>query len=92
MHSIGNCFGSETLKTKGSSLKTGIALILDDFMKNPGMAIEIDRESNVLLSFQIKDDISVISEINESYDNDMNARILYTTSSGGNLNRIILKE
>ncbi|KAH7640438.1 LOW QUALITY PROTEIN: adipocyte plasma membrane-associated protein [Dermatophagoides farinae] len=92
MHSIGNCFGSETLKTKGSSLKTGIALILDDFMKNPGMAIEIDRESNVLLSFQIKDDISVISEINESYDDDMNARILYTTSSGGNLNRIILKE
>ena len=61
-------------------------------MKNPGMAIEIDRESNVLLSFQIKDDISVISEIAESYDENKNARILYTTSSGGNLNRITLKE
>ncbi|OTF82939.1 adipocyte plasma membrane-associated protein-like protein [Euroglyphus maynei] len=93
MYNIGNCFGSETLQSKGSNLRTGIALILDDFMKNPGMAIEIDRESNVLFSFQIKDDISVISEIAETYDDEnKHTRILYTTSSGGHLNRIILNE
>lgn len=90
MYNIGEFFNSSSLKMKGSMLKSGLMLILNDFMNNPGMAIEIDLQSNVLLSFQLKNDISVISEIEELSANE-ETRILLTTSSGGNLNRIVLK-
>lgn len=90
MYNIGEFFNSGPLKNKGSMLKSGLMLILNDFMTNPGMAIEIDLKSNVLLNFQIKNDISVISEI-EELSTDEETRILLTTSSGGSLNRIVLK-
>ncbi|KPM09979.1 adipocyte plasma membrane-associated protein-like protein 2 [Sarcoptes scabiei] len=90
MFSIGSWFHSDILKNKGSKLKSGLALILNDFINNPGMAIEIDLDGDIKQSFQIKDDTAVISEITESSKNNKNQRILFTTSSGGHLNRISL--
>lgn len=72
-------------------MKTGLALILSDFMTNPGMALEVDLEGNVLLSLQVKDDVSVISEIHEIESDNVDTRVLYTGSSGGPMGKIILK-
>lgn len=59
-------------------------------MTYPGMALEVDLEGNVLLSLQAKDDVSVISEIQELETKDPNKRILYTGSSGGPMGKIVL--
>lgn len=89
LSSLGNVFNNKVLQEKGQNLQTGLALILSDFMTNPGMALEIDLESNILMSLQVKNDVSVISEIMELPTND-GTRLLYTTSSGGNLGKITL--
>lgn len=70
-------------------MQSGLALILSDFMTSPGMAVEIDLNGNILQTVQVKNDMSVISEVNEVRGNDQR-RILYTTSSGGNLSMITL--
>lgn len=88
---LGNFFANENWKSKGLNLKTGLALILSDFMTKPGMALEVDLEGNVLLSLQVKDDVSVISEIHEIESDNVDTRVLYTGSSGGPMGKIILK-
>lgn len=86
---FGQLLNNQVIKTKGQHLQTGLALVLTDFMTNPGMAIEVDSDGNILQTIQIKNDISVISEIGEVHSND-GKRVLFTTSSGGNLGKIIL--
>lgn len=91
MQKLGEFFSNESWKSKGQNWKSGIALVLDDFMSNPGMAIEVDgKDGNVLLSLQVKDDVSVISEIAEVAGPN-GTRILYTGSSGGPMSKIILE-
>ena len=91
LEQMGNFFNISTWKSKGYQLKTGLALVLPDFMENPGMALEVDLDGNVLLSLQVKDDVSVISEIKEVPSVDNKTRILYTGSSNGSMGKIVLQ-
>lgn len=90
MHYIGELFDYHILKEKGVQLKTGLALILNDFMTYPGMAIEIGPNGDVITTIQIRNNVSVISEICEVPSHNENKRILYVGSSGGKLGKIEL--
>lgn len=88
---IGKWFNVEALKIKGGQLETGLALVLCDFMSFPGMAVEVSPEGDVLMTMQVENDISVISEIQEVKSSNPSQRILYTGSSGSTLGQIVLQ-
>lgn len=90
MHYVGGLLDYHVLKEKGVQLKTGLALILSDFMTYPGMAIEIGPDGDVIQTMQIRNNVSVISEICEVPSPNENQRILYVGSSGGKLGKIEL--
>lgn len=90
LQKLGEFFSNESWKSKGQNWKSGLSLVLADFMSNPGMAIEVDgKDGSVLLSLKVKDDVSVISEVAEVASPN-GARILYTGSSGGPMGKIVL--
>ena len=90
LQKLGEFISNENWKSKGQNWKSGLSLVLADFLSNPGMAIEVDgKDGSVLLSLKVKDDVSVISEIAEVAGPN-GARILYTGSSGGPMGKIVL--
>ena len=89
---LGELFKREEWKVSGNNLATGLALILDDFLTKPGMALEIDFDGNVLLTLRKKADVSVVSEILELPTGDSGKRQLLVGSSGGPMRKIVVDD
>lgn len=87
LYELGKYANDYSWKCKGISLKTGLALILSDFMIYPGMAIETNLNGKILLTLKAKNDVTVMSEVCEVHSNN-NERLLYVGSSGGSMSKL----
>ncbi len=79
--SIGDAFGSETLKNLGVSVKTGLSqIIVGKFLENcHGMALKIDKSGQILKSLHSPEGrITLLSEVNEV--SNQNNTVLYLGS------------